>query len=160
MLYTWFRYGKPDAGMVVNGALAGLVAITAGCASMEPLFAMLTGLAAGLLAIAASHALERAGVDDVVGAVPVHGVAGAWGTLAAGMFRTGALFDGHQITVQIVGIFAAFLWAFPLALLTYWLIDRSIGLRSSTQHEQRGLDYSEHAETGYPEFQRDILHKE
>lgn len=144
----------------VNGSIAGLVAITAGCATMEPLFAMLTGLAAGLLMIAASYILERMGVDDVVGAVPVHGVCGAWGTLAAGMFRSGALFDGHQIGVQIIGIVAAFLWAFPAALFTYWLINRVMGLRSSTLHEQRGLDFSEHAETGYPEFQRDILHKE
>jgi Amt family ammonium transporter len=142
----------------VNGSIAGLVAITAGCATMEPMYAVATGLVAGVLLIVATNLLERMAIDDVVGAVPVHGVAGAWGTIAAGMFRTGALFDGHQVAVQAIGVFTAFLWAFPVALFMYWLINRVIGLRSPTLHEQRGLDYSEHAETGYPEFQRDILH--
>lgn len=143
----------------INGSVAGLVAITAGCATMEPLFAMLTGLIAGLLATFGARLMDHWRLDDVVGAVPVHGLCGAWGTIAAGLFRHGALFDMHQVGVQIIGVLAAFVWAFPAALVMYWLINLFIGLRSPSLHEQRGLDYSEHAEIGYAEFQRDTLHK-
>jgi len=143
----------------VNGSIAGLVAITAGCATMEPVFAVVTGIIAGLLVVIGSSFITRMGVDDVVDAVAVHGVCGAWGTLAAGMFVTGNLFDWHQVSVQALGITAAFLWSFPAALLTYYLIDRVMGLRVSSNHEQRGLDYSEHYEVGYPDFHQDIVHQ-
>jgi Amt family ammonium transporter len=88
----------------------------------------------------------------VVGAVSVHGFAGAWGTLAAGMFFTGNMFDGKLITVQLIGIAACFIWTFCCALIMYFIIDILMGLRAPAQHEQRGLDLSEHAEIGYPEF--------
>jgi Amt family ammonium transporter len=143
----------------VNGSLGGLVGITAGCASMDPFYAVVTGLIAGVLVIAAAEVMERRRLDDVVGAVAVHGVAGAWGTLAAGMFQTGKLFDLDQIIVQLIGIGAAFAWAFPIALIVYRLIDSTIGLRASSQHEQRGLDFTEHYELGYPEFAKDQLHE-
>ncbi|MCY1348267.1 Ammonia channel [compost metagenome] len=136
----------------INGSLGGLVGITAGCASMLPGFAMLTGLIAGFVVVFGSRLLERLQIDDVVGAVPVHGLCGIWGTLAAGLFFTGDLFDAGRVGVQALGIAAAFLWAFPLALVMYGLVARTVGLRTSTQDEQRGLDYSEHAEVGYPEF--------
>ncbi len=145
--------------MTVNGSLGGLVGITAGCASMTPGFAATTGFIAGILVVLGSYALDKLRLDDVVGAVPVHGIAGAWGTLAAGLFNAGDLFNMNQVFVQMVGIVAAFLWAFPVALLAYWLIDRTIGLRTDTQHEQRGLDFTEHHEVGYPEFQVEQLHK-
>ena len=98
-------------------------------------------------------------LDDVVGAVSVHGFAGAWGTLAAGMFVTGDLFNPVQIGVQLIGIVAAIAWAFPLAWLMYFIIQKTIGLRASTLDEQRGLDYTEHYEIGYPEFQSQPLHR-
>jgi Amt family ammonium transporter len=142
----------------INGSIGGLVAITAGCASMEPMFAAITGLIAGLVVVMGSGLLDRMGLDDVVGAVPVHGFAGAWGTLAAGMFVKDDLFNLHQIIIQILGIGTAFLWAFPLALLMYVIIRSTIGLRASTQDEQRGLDFTEHYEVAYPEFQSDLLH--
>jgi Amt family ammonium transporter len=142
----------------VNGAIGGLVAITAGCAVMEPLFAVFTGLVAGLVVVLGGDLLEAFGLDDVVGAVPVHGFAGVWGTLAAGMFMAGDLFNPVQIAIQALGVVAGFLWAFPLALVMYLVINRVIGLRASTRDEQRGLDFSEHHEVGYPEFQREILH--
>lgn len=142
----------------VNGSIAGLVGITAGCATMEPAYAILTGAIAGVIAVAGSRMLLRAHIDDVVGAVAVHGFAGAWGTLAAGLFFQGDLFNPERIIIQLIGILAAFLWAFPLALLMYLIIDKTVGLRASTQDEQRGLDYSEHYEVGYPEFQRELLH--
>ncbi len=136
----------------VNGALGGLVSITAGCASMAPGFAVLTGLIAGLLVVYGMALMERWQLDDVVGAVPVHGFAGVWGTLAAGLFFAGDLFDVSRVGVQLLGVAAAFVWVFPLALLMYFILAKTIGLRVPALHEQRGLDFSEHAETGYPEF--------
>jgi len=146
--------------MTVNGSLGGLVGITAGCATMQPGFAVLTGLVAGMIVVIGIRLLDKMRIDDVVGAVSVHGLAGAWGTLAAGLFKTGDLLNPDQIFIQLVGIGAAFLWAFPVSLLTYWLLDRLIGLRADSQHEQRGLDFSEHHEVGYPEFQQKQLHKD
>lgn len=136
----------------VNGSIAGLVAITAGCASMLPAYALLTGFIGGIVCSLGARAMLRFRLDDVVGAVAAHGIAGAWGTLAAGMFVTGNLFDTQQIIVQLIGIGACFAWTFTTALLMYFIIDMALGLRAPSQHEQRGLDLSEHAEIGYPEF--------
>jgi Amt family ammonium transporter len=142
----------------INGSIAGLVGITAGCASMTPEFAALTGLIAGAISVYGAGWLERRRLDDVVGAIPVHGFAGAWGTLAAGLFLKDNMFDPSQIAVQLVGIFSAFFWAFPLSLILFFLIDRLIGLRASTQHEQQGLDFTEHDEVGYPEFHQNVTY--
>ena len=136
----------------VNGALGGLVGITAGCASMAPGFAILTGLIAGFLVVYGMALMESLRLDDVVGAVPVHGLAGIWGTLAAGLFFSGDLFNLDRVLIQLLGVAAAFLWVFPVALLMYFILSKTIGLRVPKQHEQRGLDFSEHAESGYPEF--------
>ena len=143
----------------VNGSIGGLVGITAGCATMEPIFAIVTGMVSGIVVVVGSKLLEMMKLDDVVGAVSVHGFAGAWGTLAAGMFVTGDLFNPVQIGVQLIGIVAAIAWAFPLAWLMYFIIQKTIGLRASTLDEQRGLDYTEHYEIGYPEFQSQPLHR-
>ena len=142
----------------INGAIGGLVGITAGCASMEPVFAIITGGIAGFIVIIGMRVMDSLKLDDVVGAVPVHGFAGAWGTLAAGLFLTDNLFDPAQILVQLIGIGAGFLWAFPVALVMYYVIDKLIGLRASTLDEQQGLDFSEHYEVGYPEFQSELIH--
>jgi Amt family ammonium transporter len=142
----------------VNGAIAGLVAITAGCASMPPGFAILTGLVAAPVMVLGTDLLERLRIDDVVGAVPVHGFCGAWGTFAAGLFYAGDLFSTERVLVQLLGIGAALLWVLPTAGLVFWLLKRTIGLRTDTLHEQRGLDYTEHYEIGYPEFQKELLH--
>lgn len=143
----------------VNGSLAGLVAITAGCASMSIEFSVLTGFVGGVICVLGNNWLLKLRVDDVVGAISVHGFSGAWGTLAAGMFVTGDLFNIDQILVQLMGIFAAFIWAFPLAYLMYFLINKTIGLRSDALHEQRGLDITEHAEIGFPEFHHSPTYK-
>ena len=143
----------------VNGSLAGLVAITAGCATMSSGFAVITGLIGGLVYVAGERLLLKLQLDDVVGAIAVHGFAGAWGTLAAGMFVSGDLFNTNQIMVQLLGIATAFLWTFPVALLCFWLVKQVFGLRASIAHEQQGLDFSEHAEVGYPEFQPSTLFK-
>ena len=143
----------------VNGSLGGLVGITAGCATMEPIYAMLTGFIAGIVVVVSARMLELMRLDDVVGAVAVHGFAGAWGTLAAGIFLKGNMFDTVQILTQFIGIAVAFAWAFSTAYIMYKIIDKTIGLRASTVDEQQGLDYSEHYEIGYPEFQSEQLHK-
>jgi Amt family ammonium transporter len=143
----------------INGSLAGLVGITAGCATMSIEFAALTGLIAGAVSVYGTAWMERRKLDDVVGAIPVHGFAGAWGTLAAGLFVEGDMFNTSQIVVQAVGILSAFLWAFPAALLLFFIIDRLVGLRASTQHEQQGLDYTEHDEIGYPEFHQHVTYQ-
>lgn len=137
---------------VVNGSLAGLVGITAGCATTEPIWAIATGASAGLVAMAGERWLLRLGLDDVVGAVAVHAFAGAWGTLCAGAFATGRLFDTQQMLVQILGVGACFVWSFGTAALVFKLLDVMGGLRADPQHEQRGLDFTEHAEVAYPEF--------
>ncbi|HAI36211.1 MAG TPA: ammonium transporter, partial [Alcanivorax sp.] len=142
----------------VNGSLAGLVAITAGCATMTPGFAIITGLLGGLLVGPGSRLLLSMKLDDVVGAVPVHAFAGAWGTLAAGLFYQGDLFDPQRVTVQLLGIVVAFAWAFFAALILYMVLSLTAGLRAPSQHEQRGLDVSEHAELGYPEFAQQHLY--
>lgn len=143
----------------INGSIGGLVGITAGCATMEPLYAMLTGFIAGMVVVAGARLLEFLKLDDVVGAVSVHGFAGAWGTMAAGIFLKDNMFNVEQMFVQFIGVAAGFLWAFPLAMLMYYVIDKVIGLRASSLDEQRGLDYSEHYEIGYPEFQTELVHK-
>ncbi|MGB2247644.1 MAG: ammonium transporter [Alcanivorax sediminis] len=142
----------------VNGSLAGLVAVTAGCAVMSPAFAVLTGLIAGALAAGGARLLLSLRLDDVVGAVPVHAFAGAWGTLAAGLFYDGDLFNPERITVQLLGIVVAFCWAFFAALIMYLVVATLFGLRAPAIHEQRGLDLSEHDETGYPEFPQNSLY--
>jgi len=137
---------------VVNGSLAGLVGVTAGCASMEPIFACVTGFSAAMIAFIADQLIRRLGLDDVVGAISVHGVAGAWGTLCAGMFLTGNLFNLDVILVQLLGITACFLWTFSLAFVTFYAINKAGILRVSSLDQQRGLDFTEHVEQAYPEF--------
>lgn len=137
----------------VNGSLGGLVGITAGCASMDPQFAIATGLLAGILATVGSQMLAALKVDDVVDAVSVHGLCGAWGTIAAGMFYAGDLFDMARIGVQTLGVVVAFIWGFGIAFTLYYLLDITIGMKASPLHQQRGLDITEYAEIGYPEFQ-------
>lgn len=137
----------------VNASLTGLVAVTAGCATMAPVWAIVTGLVAAAVYVLGKWLLDRFGVDDVVYAVSVHGLGGVWGTLAAGLFYQGDLLNASRIMVQMLGIGVAFVWAFGLGWMMFYAIEKTIGLRASIQHQQRGLDYTEHAELGYPEFQ-------
>lgn len=141
----------------INASLAGLVAITAGCATMSPLYAVITGAFAGLLITFVPQLLEKMQLDDVVDAVAVHGVCGAWGTIAAGIFLESNPFNLNVIGVQALGVGAAFIWGFGVAFIMFKVLDKVLGgLRVSQQHEQHGLDYTEHAELSYPEFQRDL----
>lgn len=141
----------------VNASLIGLVSITAGCATTTPIFAVIIGAAASVIYILSTQALLKLKIDDVVSAVAVHGFGGAWGTLAAGLFYSDDLFNLSRVGVQALGVGVALVWGLGLGLVMYKLIDVSFGLKASRLHEQRGLDYTEHAEIGYPEFQKQMF---
>lgn len=145
---------------VINGALGGLVAITAGAKYMDPAFAVVTGLIGGMVVVVGPAVLQRMKIDDVVDAVSVHGFCGLWGTLAVGLFMRGHLFDLHQLGVQALGAAVAAIWAFVIGWGVYKLLDLAMGLRASTEHEQRGLDYTEHYEIGYGEFMASRTHRD
>jgi len=132
MITSWIKFGKPEVGMSLNGALAGLVAITAGCANVSPTSSIIIGA--------------------MVGAISVHGVNGAWGTLAAGIFNMGGT-TGKIIGVQLLGIAACFVWTFTAAYILFKIIDMTIGLRVSPEEEAKGLDLAEHAGNAYPDFE-------
>ena len=151
MLFTWMKYGKSDIGMTLNGALAGLVGITAGCANVSVPSSVIIGLVAGVLVVLSVLFFDKIRVDDPVGAVSVHGVCGAWGTLAAGIFDT-AGFSMHTVGVQLIGIAACFAWAFFAGLILFKAIDIVIGMRVSEEEEMAGLDFSEHGASAYPDF--------
>ncbi|RME84715.1 MAG: ammonium transporter [Caldilineae bacterium] len=168
LLINWFKTGRPSTEMALNGALGGLVAITAGTASVTPTGALLIGLIAGGVLVFALDFVERVlKVDDPVGAVAVHGFNGVWGTLAVGLFASPAagqltamgdvagLFYGGgfaQLGVQALGTGVIGLWAFGLAFLLFKVCDLTFGIRISPQEELEGLDISEHGTTSYPEF--------
>ena len=156
-VFSWILNRPVLLTSTVNGSLGGLVAVTAGCATMDPQFAIVTGIIAGGVTLVGPTLLAKFRLDDVVDAVSVHGFCGAWGTLAAGLFYAGDLFNGQRVMIQTLGIAVAFVWGFGLSWLMYTAIDKVIGLRASPLHEQRGLDYTEHAEIGYPEFQHQKL---
>ncbi len=151
MFTSWIKFGKPEIGMSLNGALAGLVAITSPCASVSPLSAVIIGAAAGVIVVLSVLFFDKIRVDDPVGAISVHGVCGAWGTLAAGIFNIGGT-SLKIIGVQLIGIGACFLWVFPVAFLMFKLIDKTVGLRVSPEEEMEGLDFVEHGGNAYPDF--------
>ncbi len=157
MLVTWMQFGKPDAPMTLNGVLGGLVAITAGCANLTPGTAILAGAIAGIVVVYATEFLDKF-VDDPVGAIAVHGVCGAWGTLAAGLFDPAVGLWGAQgfalsvVGVQLLGIAAAFVWTFSVSYILFSIIKATVGLRVNGQLEEKGLDLHEHDNRAYPEF--------
>ncbi|MBU0473667.1 MAG: ammonium transporter [Bacteroidetes bacterium] len=154
MFTAWFAIGKPDGSMALNGALAGLVAITAGCANVSPLSAVIIGALAGVIVVYSVLFIERIlKVDDPVGAVSVHAVCGAFGTIAAGVFDING-FSWSVVGVQALGVVAAFLWVFPLAFILFKTIEKTIGLRVSPEEEMEGLDFSEHGMEAYPDFEK------
>jgi Amt family ammonium transporter len=167
LLAAWAKFGKPDASMTLNGALAGLVAITAPCYTVTPFGAIIIGSVAGVLVVLSVMFIDAVlKIDDPVGAVSVHGVCGAWGTLSCGLFNAekvigtgaangGLLYGGGvaQLTVQIIGMAVAFAWAFGLGLVLFYLLKVTVGLRVSRQEELRGLDIGEHGMEAYSGFQ-------
>jgi Amt family ammonium transporter len=158
MLFTWIKGGKPDISMTLNGALAGLVGITAGCASLDPIGASVVGIVAGILVVAAVEFIDqKIKVDDPVGAVAVHGVNGIWGTLAVGLFATegGLFYNGgaHLLGIQFLGILAVAAWTAVASSILFLIIKHTIGLRVSKAEEITGLDIYEHGiESSYSGF--------
>lgn len=160
-LSALFIFKTLDVSQMGNGAIAGLVAITAPCAFVDAWAAVLIGLVGGLLVPPLVVAIDKMKIDDPVGALPAHGVAGIWGTLAIGLFataeRTGAregLFmggGGEQLWVQFYGIAATVGFTFVACLIVFAAIKYTVGLRVSENHELAGLDISEHGMFGYPE---------
>lgn len=154
MFFTWVRYGKPDVSMTLNGALAGLVAITAGCDCVSPVGAFFIGVVAGFLVVLSVEFFDNiAKIDDPVGAVSVHMANGIWGTIAVGLFSTGAdgvgkgLFYGggvSQLGVQVLGIIAIDAYVLVVMFIAFTIIDKTIGLRVPAQVEIDGLDIHEH----------------
>ncbi len=152
MLTSWIKFGKPEVSMSLNGALAGLVAITAGCANVSPTNSIIIGAIAGVIVVFSVVIFDKIKVDDPVGAISVHGVNGAWGTLAAGIFNMGGT-TVKIIGVQLVGIATCFIWTFTAAYILFKVIDMTIGLRVSAEEEAKGLDIVEHAGNSYPDFE-------
>ncbi|MCG8620028.1 MAG: ammonium transporter, partial [Desulfobacterales bacterium] len=151
MIVSWMKFGKPEVGMSLNGALAGLVGITAGCANVTPGSAVIIGAVAGILVVFSVLFFERIKIDDPVGAISVHGVCGAWGTLGAGIFNIGGT-SLKILSVQCIGILACFVWTFAMAYALFKIIDATMGLRVSAEEELEGLDATEHGGNAYPDF--------
>ena len=148
MVTAWVFLKKPDATMTINGALAGLVGITAGCANVVPGAAVVIGLLAGVLVVFSVLFFDRRQIDDPVGAISVHGVCGAWGTLAAGLFNAGGVTPGI-IGVQLLGMVAAFVWVFGTMYAFFKVMHATVGMRVSPEEEIAGLDVFEHGNEAY-----------
>ncbi|ADY12924.1 ammonium transporter [Sphaerochaeta globosa] len=149
MLLTWWRYKKPDVSMTLNGALAGLVGITAGCDAVSPLGAAAIGLISGVVVVFAVEFFEKvAHIDDPVGAISVHGICGALGTLLVGLFAVdGGLFYGGGFTllgIQALGVGSVVLWVSVTMVCLFILLEKTVGLRVSHSEEIAGLDLKEH----------------
>lgn len=171
LITSWIVFKKPELSMSLNGALAGLVGITAPCASVSTSSAVIIGLIAGVLVFFSCLFIERKlKIDDPVGAISVHGVCGAWGTIAVGLFgqrsidvqywsedsaiKDGLFFGGgfDQLWIQIVGVGAVFIYVFGAMLILFALIKAVMGLRVSDAEQLQGLDIGEHGNTAYSGF--------
>ena len=163
MATVWKRFGKPDLSMAMNGALAGLVAITAPCAYVEPWAALVIGATAGYIVIRGIELLDKLQIDDPVGAFPVHGMCGVWGTLCIGIFGTtslglannGFVYGGNpmQLGIQMVGSVSTIAFVVVSMSIVFKLIDLTVGLRIGREEELRGLDIGEHGMEAYGGFQ-------
>lgn len=154
MLTAWARYKRPTLSLSLNGALAGLVAITAGCAAVSPVGALLIGVIAGFVLVFSVEFFDQVvKVDDPVGAISVHGTCGALGTLLVGVFATdgGLLYGGgfKQLGIQLVGVLSIGAWALVTGFILFSILKATNGLRVSRRIEEEGLDVYEHGEAVY-----------
>ncbi|MBT9315436.1 ammonium transporter [Leptothoe spongobia] len=174
-IVSWLVTSKPDLGMIINGALAGLVSITAGCAYVAPTSAIIIGFIGGMFAVFAANLFNQWHIDDPVGALPVHLVGGIWGTLAVGLFSTGpginpwhtelsgpalgTLTGGNiqPILIQLMGVAIVAVFVGLSSLLTWFVLQLMFGLRVSHHAESVGLDLSEHGLEAYPDFSQRSL---
>jgi len=177
MVYQWLTTGKPDPSMMCNSMLAGLVAITSPCAFVSPVGAFIIGAVAGVLVIWAVNFFDKVKIDDPVGAISVHGVNGAWGLIAVGLFSDGSygqgwngvgatdylgvagrgvtgLFygDSKQLVAQLVEVAVGVIWNVAVGGAAFWIIGKLVGNRVSAEVELKGLDIPEMGAEGYPEF--------
>jgi Amt family ammonium transporter len=170
MFFMWIKYGKPDPSMTCNGALAGLVAITAPCAFVNSIAALIIGVVAGILVcVSVTFVENKCKIDDPVGAISVHGINGIWGILALGLFADGSYGDGlngvagtvkglffgdaSQLLAQLVCVAVLIIWGFGSSYLFIKLLDKIMGIRVSKEAEVAGLDIPEMGVLGYPNFQ-------
>ncbi len=151
MVAVWITQGRPDLGATLNGALGGLVGITANCHCVSPASAVLIGLVAGVIATLGTMMLERLWVDDAVGAVPVHLFCGWWGILAVALFNEKG-FSPEALAVQALGVASITGFSFIVALTSFKLIDMLVGLRASDDEQDLGLDFTEHSGSAYADF--------
>jgi len=154
MTVTWIRHKKPGLSLTLNGALAGLVAITAGCDIVSPEASVLIGLIVGVALVFSVEFFDKIlRIDDPVGAISVHGINGALGTILVGFFATdGGLFYGGGTSLlisQLIGVLAVAAWALSLGFIMFYALKKTIGLRASARDETLGLDITEHGETAY-----------
>lgn len=148
MIVTWVRYGKPDVSMTFNGSLAGLVAITAGCDVVNEWEAIIIGTIAGILVVFSVEFFDqKVKIDDPVGAISVHGVCGAVGTLLTGVFGERCSFG-----TQVIGVAATAAYVFVMAVVVFTVINKTIGLRVTRDEEIDGLDVHEHGSSAYADF--------
>ena len=164
MLYTWFKNGKPDVSMCLNGALAGLVGVTAGCDAVDALGSAIIGIVSGILVVVVVEALDlKLHIDDPVGAVAVHLANGIWGTLAVGLLANpnapagleGLFYTGSfkLLGIQALGIVAILAWTAVTMTITFLIIKKTVGLRVSKEEEIKGLDSTEHGlPSAYADF--------
>ena len=164
MLYTWFKNGKPDVSMCLNGSLAGLVGVTAGCDAVDALGSAIIGIVSGILVVVVVEVLDlKLHIDDPVGAVGVHLANGVWGTLAVGLLANpdapagleGLFYTGSfkLLGIQTLGIIAILAWTAVTMTLTFFIIKKTIGLRVSAEEEIKGLDSTEHGlPSAYADF--------
>jgi len=160
MLTTWVKSGKPDVSMTGNGLLAGLVGVTAGCFAVNPLGAFIIGVVAGFIVVFAVLFFDKIKIDDPVGAISVHGVCGAFGTIAVGLFSAtevdgvvakGLFYGGgtSQLFSQIIGVAAIAAFVLVTSGILFFVLKKTVGLRVSEQEEMEGLDVHEHGAPGY-----------
>ena len=159
LITTWIWYGKPNLAQTLNGCLAGLVSITAGCGNMTAGGAVLAGLIGGIIVVFSIEFIEKKlKIDDAIGAASVHGVAGVWGTLVIGLWGVDGdagigLFNGGgaaQLGAQAIGVLAYAVWAIALSFIVLGILKATLGLRVSKEVEIEGLDISEHGSIAYP----------
>jgi ammonium transporter, Amt family len=171
MSYMWLKFGKPDPSMTANGVLAGLVAVTAPCAFINGISALIIGAVAGvLICVAVPFVENKLKLDDPVGAISVHGVNGIWGVLATGLFADGTYGDGlngvaggvrglfygdaSQLLAQLIAVFVLIVWGFGVSLVFFKVLDRVWGLRVAPEDELEGLDIPEMGVLAYPDHLR------
>ena len=159
LITTWIWYGKPHLAQSLNGALAGLVSITAGCGNMSAGGAVLAGLIGGVIVVFSIEIIEKKlKIDDAIGAASVHGVVGFWGTIVIGLWGIDGdtaigLFNGggaDQLIAQLTGGIAYAVWAVVLSFVVFGILKKTVGLRVTEEEEVAGLDISEHGSIAYP----------